>query len=222
MTKRQRCEDWWPLLVADVSNDGFVHPHLEFSTSNRTLSVSQKIAKGEEVLRVPIGHFMTKDCALAICRPWLEEVLGKHEENIRWKNSTTDLAIAVGMASVSPESFLYLHSLPDPSSFDALPRRWPEDKIQSLLAGTSLLKHVLAAKTAALEDYELLLQRYREYQKKNNLNADASSFPSFQTFSNMLSAVSSRAFQIGQDNEEIAIVPLLDLGNHTRGSTSKL
>jgi hypothetical protein len=227
MMKRQRCDypAWWSLLRDDVvSNGGFVHPHLEFSETNRSLTAKQKILKGEVVLRIPTKNFMTKDRAFSMCHPWLEDIITAGGTNVTWKNSTADLAIAIALASCSsPDSYMYLHSLPESSSFDALPRRWSEKDIQNLLTGTSLLRHVISAKTGAMEDYRLLLERYRKHQMNTNKNENASSFPSFEKFSDMLAAVTSRAFQIGTTDEDIAIVPILDLGNHTRGkSTSKL
>jgi hypothetical protein len=86
------------------------------------------------------------------------------------------------------------------------------------------LRHVISAKSGVVEDYKLLLQRYRSHQLNGDTNENpSSSFPSFEKFSDMLAAVTSRAFQIGTTEEEIGIVPMLDLGNHTRGNcTSKL
>jgi len=227
MTKRQRCDypEWWSLLRDDVaSNGGFVHHDLEFSAANRTLSVKKKVLKGEVVLRIPTENCMTKDRALSMCHPWLEDIITAESTSVKLRNSTADLAIAIAMASCrSPDSYLYLHSLPESSSFDALPRRWSDQDMRNLLAGTSLLRHVILAKTGVIEDYELLLKRYHEYQMNANENENASSFPSFEKFSDMLAAVTSRAFQIGNTDAEIAIVPLLDLGNHSRGkSTSRL
>ena len=232
MSKRQRSDSpaWWSLLRDDVvsNNGGFVHPDLEFSETNRSLTVQQNVLKGEVVLRIPTKNFMTKDRALSMCHPWLEDLFTTvgGSNVVTWNNSTADLAIAIALASCRfPDSYMYLHSLPESSSFDALPRRWSEKDIRNLLAGTSLLRHVVSAKTGAMEDYKLLLERYRKYQMNTtNKNENASSpFPSFDKFSDMLAAVTSRAFQIGTTDEDIAIVPMLDLGNHTRGeSTSKL
>ena len=229
MTKRQRCDDppWWPLLVDDVvSNGGFVHPDLKFLQANRTLAVTQKVLKGEVVLRIPTKKFMTKDRALSMCHPWLQDIITAEGSSFPWTNSTADIAIAIALAMAScgsSDSYLYLHSLPESSSFDALPRRWSEEDIRKLLCGTSLLRHVISAKTGAIEDYNNLLGRYRVYQIDADKKENTQLFPTFQKFSDMLAAVTSRAFQIGTTDEEIAIVPILDLGNHTRGkTTSKL
>ncbi len=221
MTKRQRCDDpaWWSLLCDDViSNGGFVHPDLEFMETTRTLTASEKVGKDNLLLRIPSKNFMTRDRAISICQPWLKEILATRDTSVKWTNSTADIAIAVAMATCSSDSYLYLHSLPESSSFDALPRRWSDEEIQSLLSGTSLLRHVVSAKAGASEDYKILLEGYRNFQKGNN-NERASHFPSFQKFSDMLAAVTSRAFQIGNTDEEVAIVPILDLGNHTRGKS---
>ena len=226
MTKRSRPDDpsWWPLLRNDVvSNGGFVHPDLKFLEGDRTLIVEKKVLKGQVVLRIPEKNFMTKARALSLCQPWLQDIITGDGPSIQWANSTADIAIAVAMAYCSSsKSYLYLHSLPESSSFDALPRRWSEEDIKNLLSGTSVLRHVMAAKNGAKEDYDNLLGRYQKYQKKANEQKSTASFPTFEEFSNMLGAVTSRAFQIGTTDEEVAIVPILDLGNHTRGkSTSK-
>ncbi len=225
MTKRQRSDDpsWWPLLRDDVvSNEGFVHADLKFLEEDRALTVTQKVLKGEVVLRIPERIFMTKNRALSMCKPWLEEIITNDPPAELWKNSKADIAIAVAMASCrSSDEYLYLHSLPESSTFDALPRRWSEEDMQNLLAGTSLLRHVISAKTGAIEDYNNLLERYQKYLKR--ANKEENTFPSFEKFSDMLAAVTSRAFQIGNTDQDIAIVPMLDLGNHTRGkSMSKL
>lgn len=227
MTKRQRSDDpsWWPLLRDDVvSNGGFVHSDLKFLEEDRALTVTQKVVKDEVVLKIPERIFMTKNRALSMCKPWLEDIITTDAPNGSWKNSTADIAIAIAMASCrSSDEYLYLHSLPESSAFDALPRRWSEEDIQKLLAGTSLLRHVKSAKTGAREDYNNLRQRYQKYLKGANTEENTSSFPSFEKFSDMLAAVTSRAFQIGTTEQDVAIVPMLDLGNHTRGkSTSKL
>jgi hypothetical protein len=48
------------------------------------------------------------------------------------------------------------------------------------------------------------------------------SFPSFETFSDMLTAVSSRAFGIGNhDDISSSMIALLDLCNHSRGKGDK-
>ena len=223
MTKRQRCDDpaWWSLLRDDVvSNGGFVHSDLRFLEETRTLTVSQNVAKGEVVLQIPSKNFMTKNRAVSMCQPWLEDILAADDTSVRWTNSTPDLAIAVAMASCSShDSYLYLHSLPESSSFDALPRRWSDEDIQHLLKGTSLLKHVVSAKAGASEDYRLLQERYRNFLTGANQTESTQPFPSFEKFSDMLAAVTSRAFQIGTTDEEIAIVPILDLGNHSRGKS---
>ena len=224
MTKRARCDNpvWWTILRDDVvSKGGYVHPNLEFSEANRKLHLNQKISKGEIVLRIPSKVFMTRARALAVCHPWLKNIILRDEKNSTWKNSTADLAIAIAMATYSsPDNYPYLHSLPESSSFDALPRRWTESDMRKFLAGTSLLSHAVAAKTSAIEDYKLLRKRFYKQEANRNQTNIVSPFPSFEKFSDMLAAVTSRAFQIGTSDQDIAIVPLLDLGNHTRGKAT--
>mmetsp|Transcript_1791 Transcript_1791/g.3987 ORF Transcript_1791/g.3987 Transcript_1791/m.3987 type:complete len:525 (+) Transcript_1791:230-1804(+) len=227
MTKRKRCE-WWSLLRDDiVMGGGTVHSALEFSEGDRILSVNQKVCKGEIMLRIPAKKMITKNRALSRCQPWLEEIIRQPSDgsnNIIWHNSTADLSIAIALASCqSIDNCLYLHSLPDSSSFDALPRRWSDKDMHELLAGTSLLRRIISDKSGAIKDYEMLLERYQQLEIKRTKDNNASWFPSFDKFSDMLAAVTSRAFQIGNTDEDIALVPLLDLGNHNRGkATSKL
>ena len=225
MTKRQRSDNpsWWALLRDYiVSNGGFVHSDLKFLEEDRALTVAQKVLKGEVVLQIPERIFMTRDRALSMCKPWLENIITNDAPSGLWTNSTADIAIAVAMASCrSSDEYLYLHSLPESSTFDALPRRWSDHDIKKLLTGTSLLKHVISAKKGAINDYNNLLERYQKYLK--GANEAENTFPSFEKFSDMLTAVTSRAFQIGNTDQDVAIVPMLDLGDHTRGkSTSKL
>ena len=144
------------------------------------------------------------------------------------------------MACQSPDNLLYLHSLPESSSFDALPRRWDDIEIQDLLAGTTLLETVKATKRGVFEDYNMMLQQHQNFTEKmkktttdENVNDNndkksngtittnmTASFPSFEKFSDMLAAVTSRAFQIDDSDDDVALVPILDLGNHTRGKTT--
>jgi len=135
------------------------------------------------------------------------------------------------MAFQSSDNLLYLQSLPESSSFDTLPRRWGDTTIRDMLAGTTLLEPVMAAKKGVFEDYNTMLQRYQNFIKKmktiDSLDGDnknngttntALLFPSFEKFSDMLAAVTSRAFQITDD--DVAIIPILDLGNHIRGKAT--
>jgi len=145
------------------------------------------------------------------------------------------------MAFQSSDNLLYLQSLPESSSFDTLPRRWGDTEIREMLAGTTLLGPVMAAKNGVFKDYNMMLQRYQTFiektksidsldgdNKNNGISNTATaattmtpcslSFPSFEKFSDMLAAVTSRAFQITDD--DVAIIPILDLGNHTRGKAT--
>jgi hypothetical protein len=145
------------------------------------------------------------------------------------------------MACQSPDNLLYLHSLPESSSFDALPRRWDDNEIRDMLAGTTLLEHVKATKKGVFEDYNMMLQQHQNFIEKktttdenvddtgdddNDMKPNGTSstnmaaFPSFEIFSDMLAAVTSRAFQIDDSDDDVALVPILDLGNHTRGKAT--
>jgi len=184
------------------------------------LYTREKLIEGEVVLRIPAKSFVTKDRALSMCQPWLEEII--KQPQVGWNNSPADLTIAVALASCqSFDRCLYLHSLPDPSSFDSLPRRWPDEDIHNLLAGTSLLKRIVSDKKGVIQDYRMLSEEYQKLKVEERTESNAPSFPPFEKFSDMLAAVTSRAFQIGSTDDDIAIVPMLDLGNHTRGKSTK-
>ena len=115
------------------------------------------------------------------------------------------------MASQRPETLPYLKTLPDPDSFDSLPRRWAESKIDELLRGSPLLNRARAAKEGVCKDYDAIKEAWNKTQEQK------CAFPSFQEFSNMLAAVSSRAFGFGDSDEGVVMIPILDLCDHSRG-----
>mmetsp|Transcript_12788 Transcript_12788/g.14891 ORF Transcript_12788/g.14891 Transcript_12788/m.14891 type:complete len:551 (+) Transcript_12788:62-1714(+) len=111
----------------------------------------------------------------------------------------------------------YLATLPDYESYDNLPRRWTEERLRQYLSGTMLLERIQREKSGLKNDYDLLFHAAQKHET-DNLSKLLLPFPSFDLFDQMLSAVASRAFDsLGDDNLE-AMVPLLDLFNHKRGT----
>jgi hypothetical protein len=226
MTKRQRCEvpTWWAAICDEIrSTGGQIHDSLHFDESNRVLTLMNNVAVGSVLMSIPRKGLITKDRAVRLC-PWLETNATNHISIMRGlANSIADLWIAVALASESPDNLLYLQSLPEPSSFDALPRRWSDDHLDDLLGGTSLLERAKAAKRDLVSDYSLLKTMFGHTASDSveERGREQKSFPSFERFSVMLAAVSSRAFQVGETDQDVAIVPLLDLCDHARGVDSK-
>lgn len=235
--KRQRCEvpTWWTAISDEIhSTGGHIHGGLNFDEENRALTLTEKVDAGSVLMSIPRKNMITKDRAVLLC-PWLESKGPvEHSPIIQGlKNSIADLWIAMAMASESPDNLLFLQSLPERSSFDALPRRWSNNDLQDLLGGTSLLDRAKAAKRDLVTDYSLLKTMFESTvldvveQGQDGTSAIIgsqrvqTSFPPFETFSDMLAAVSSRAFQVGVTDQDVAIVPLLDLCDHARGLDSK-
>lgn len=176
----------------------------------------------EDKIATTKGFYSTKqDLAIALCLAHLQEASSTTSST----STTTD----------DKHDFqLYLNTLPERSTFDKLPRRWPENQLQLWLQGSPLLARVQQQKQGIQRDYDLIRDKWMELFN----NHKGEKFPSFDTFSDMLAAVSSRAFagfggnhkdNNNTDDDEndkddldknIAMVPLLDLCNHCRGEAN--
>ena len=196
------------------------------------------IDKDTILFRIPYPSFISKQRAMDLC-PWLEQLekeVNKNnddnddddddDESIKFHNSFTDIVLAIAMASQSPDKLLYLQTLPQSSSFDALPWRWSDSDIDALLGGTSISERVKVKKVSLKEDYNKLKKfffrwiRPKTDQSQQEPNEIPISFPSYDKFNDMFAAVSSRAFQISEQQDDIALVPILDLCNHCRGKSN--
>lgn len=114
---------------------------------------------------------------------------------------------------------LYLATLPENDSYDNLPRRWSDEKLNRLLGGTSALSRARAEKKGLGNDYDILLEAYTSLVATDRPESSLPDhrFPPLERFDQMLAAVGSRAFQsLGQDGID-AMIPLLDLLDHKRG-----
>ena len=106
----------------------------------------------------------------------------------------------------------YLNTLPDSASFHFLPRHWSDEERDNLLPGSSLLDRFKKACSGARDDFD-------HVQKALN-----NPMLILSTFDYMLATVTSRAFAgLGATSrdQDIAMVPLLDLCNHRRGNITK-
>ena len=209
MTKRQRTDtpSWWKTLVTEIiSHGGFVHPNLEFSLTDRRLITNTMIENDQVVLHIPRVNLVCleneKDRT-----PWLKEMQTTIDPD-KFYFPWTDALTAWLLSTNTKENQMYLETLPNPSAWDALPRRWSKDDICKYLTGSPLLIRVLKSKEGVASDYRLLCQAFKGEEK-----------PSLETFSTMLCAVTSRAFD--DSNGKIVMVPILDLCNHARGKKEK-
>jgi hypothetical protein len=219
MGKRQREDNpsWWSVVVDEIrSSGGFVHSSLRFFESGRALSANTKIEPDTLVLRIPSTSLVSKQRALALdpCLRRIQEKLIPSELHTPF----SDVIIALAMATQTPSTLPYLNTLPHSSAFDALPRRWPDSQIEELLKGSPLLKRTKKTKQGVRKDYDLVHKAWMEELKEEAENKTTTSFPSFQNFSDMLAAVSSRAFGIGDSEGDVAMAPILDLCDHCRGN----
>ncbi|KAG7359932.1 SET methyltransferase domain containing protein [Nitzschia inconspicua] len=203
---------WWYQISDEIrSQGGHVADCLEFDDTRREIVINHTVKPETLLFEIPATSMISKEKALKLC-PWLKDV--KESDAVKFNNSTTDLILATAMAAFP--GLLYLQTLPESASFDALPRRWHDNVVRDLLGSTSIYGHVQAAKSGTKQDYERLKGIFQ-----NQHQGSSSSFPSFPKFDDMLAAVTSRAFQIGNIERDVALVPLLDLCNHSRGKDMK-
>ena len=190
-------------------------------TENRELVVSKSVPKAEVLLEIPIKCLVSKETALST-------VAGERFSSIiesracKFHNAAQDLLIAMCLASKKDPQVTalfghYLETLPASSSYDMLPRRWNDSELTSLLSGTCLLDRVRKSRDGAKNDYNEIHKSWNE-----EFDSDES-FPSFADFDDMLAAVTSRAFagMGGSRDQDIAMIPVLDLCNHHRGNVTK-
>ncbi len=126
----------------------------------------------------------------------------------------------------------YLATLPQgKESFADLPRKWSHDKLHLLLGGTSVIPYIHKQQIGIQRDYDLYCESYLKLRRQHGssmtstamdqlLSSSFFTFPPFEEFDRMLAAVNSRAFHgLGEDGVD-AMIPLLDLMNHKRGSST--
>lgn len=224
------------------SNGGTVHPALTFSSIDRSVQISvehteqstdkdSSIPAGTVLMRIPSSCLLTVDAVSSTSYgKTLVDVIQNISSSsaIPLHNDASDLILAAYMAhvpSTSPADDLtsghgaYLATLPPPSSYNSIPRRWDDEQLESLLGGTSLLAHVRKEQAALKSDYAVISTAWGK--KHANGGISASEFPSFDQFDDMFSAVSSRGFAGLGSNDGDAMVPLLDLLDHRRGIDAK-
>jgi hypothetical protein len=218
MGKRNRdgCPKWWKEIEDEIhSKDGHIHSSVKFCANSRQLMVGDVIDEGTVLLKIPSECLVSKQWATRLI-PGLQKL----EEKLTAQqlfSSPTDVLIALSLATTKDFSLLpYLHTLPDRTTFDSLPRRWNDTQIEKLLEGSPLVERIRAAKNGVAHDYEIVKQAWEDCE-----GDPTTSFPSLGGYSDMLAAVSSRAFMVRDSEEDVAMVPVLDLCDHYRGQGSK-
>jgi hypothetical protein len=216
--KRKRPSEWWE-KASTWSRDcgGVVHSAISVS-EDRELFLQEGVAKDTILLEIPLSCLPSCDSIqstdvgkkLGDCIASLSEELFNEEQ---------DLLLALLLAHQKEYGWEgrcdyrpYLGTLPSASAFDFLPRRW-SDENKRLLQGSSLLQRVEKASAGLSRDYQLLSEKW-----------SGTGFPSLETFDVMLAAVTSRAFAgmgASRNDQDISMVPLVDLCNHRRGSVKK-
>ena len=218
------------------SNGGTVHPALTFSATDRSVQVSNHgegstIPAGTVLMLIPSPCLLTVDAvSYTTYGKKLVDLIQSisSSSDISLDNDASDLILALYLARMASSAdnsanahAAYLATLPPPSSYDNIPRRWDDKQLESLLGGTSLLTHVRTEQRALKSDYAIISTAWRK--KYTDGDISSSKIPSYDQFDEMFAAVSSRGFAgLGaNDGQSDAMVPLLDLLDHRRGTDAK-
>lgn len=218
MSKRSRDDneislpEWWTLAINWIQSSGGTIDSSLILTENRDVLTTLPVKKGQVLMDIPSSCLVSKDNILLTETGKLLESAFK-DESVVFSNQRRDLLIAMGLANRGAPFQQYRDTLPASSDFDMLPRRWNDTDLQELLTGSCLLERVTKSRQETREDYDTI----------RSTLPDMKAFPSFSEFDDMLAAVSSRAFagMGGPREEDVAMVPLLDLCNHRRGNVTK-
>ena len=225
----------WKDAVAYIqSNGGTVHPALIFSSDRSVQTQAQTKDGGRENSAIPAGTMLIRipsSCLLTVdtvsSTPFGKKLVNKIQSiSGALQNDKSDLILALYLAHISSAKDIrsdhaaYLATLPPPTSYNNIPRRWDDTQLESLLGGTSLLTHVRKEQLNLKSDYKSISSAWNE---KDGKDESVAKLPSFEQFDDMFAAVSSRGFAgLGSDDgQSDAMVPLLDLLDHRRGTDAK-
>jgi hypothetical protein len=153
--------------------------------------------------------------ALFLCR-----LYSKQQESTNTNENNTNNSSGLRNTYLS-----YLQTLPLNESYNNLPRRWDSEDLTGLLAGTSLRTRVQKEQTGLKSDYEKIVDSWttKNANEESSTNAHQSP-PAYDLFDQCIATVSSRCFgELGGREKDAspsldAMVPILDLLNHKRGS----
>lgn len=222
MSKRSRDDTamtspaWWSSTVDWIrSSGGTIHSSIIVVAENRDVFATKRVPKDEVLMEIPSACLVSQETVLSTeTGKLLESII--NDESLTFYNQRQDLLIAMCLAS-SEQFKQYLNTLPPSSDYDMLPRRWKDSELQKNLMGSCLLDRVMMSRAETRKDYDKIQTAWSKKSK------DLEALPSFSDFDDMLAAVTSRAFagMGGTRDEDIAMVPLLDLCNHHRGDLTK-
>ena len=148
----------------------------------------------------------SQDVVLALYLAYLRQQLDEHNKHTNKNMSCDD--------SSKPWLFYqpYLATLPSSSECN-LPHQWSTSTIKYRLQGTSLYNRMLKEKAGIEKEYNAVKSAWNNTNNRNTI-----SFPSFQHYDTMMALLTSRGFAGLGDDSVDAMIPLLDLLNHVRGS----
>jgi hypothetical protein len=200
---------WWSRLCDEFrAEGGHVAEHVvQFDRTTRELRAGSLVLPDSILLQIPLTCMVTQESALQHY-PWLSCILEK--EDIDFYHSKVDIMIAMFLAiGITITADLpYLQCLPNPSTLDALPRRWDEDDLKKLLGYTSIYQRVVAARVGTRRDYNMiksLVPSTGTGQSPSQQSQQPTVLPSYPVFDDMLAVVTSRAFQIGESTVALVV-----------------
>lgn len=209
------CPSWWNSTAEWIQQNGGTIDSSLILTNDRNVVTTTKVARNKVVMTIAPSCLVSRENILSKTQHGkvLDNIIT--DASVEFYNGRIDLLIAVSLAMKDDCFRHYLDTLPESSQYDMLPRRWSDNELKQFLTGSSLLDRVTTSRQETKRDYEKLKSAWDD--KSNS----AIPFPSYSDFDDMLAAVTSRAFaEMGGDGGD-AMVPLLDLCNHTRGDVKK-
>ena len=231
-THSTAAKGWTAVTAWITENGGTVHPALRYT--NRTLSTSVALPINTVLLSLPA------QCKLSIANASTPQLNTIMQDDHRFHTLQTDvhLACCVTMlltgtsTNLASTSFFapYAASLPLNTAHNTVLRRWSDAELSRLLQGSPLAARAKSDRQGVLNDYQKLTQLWRNV-------------PSFEVYDRALAIVSSRAFaemavlpnlgtsSVSSDSSSSsssssskrsptkvdAMLPFVDLMNHTRG-----
>ena len=226
--KRRRAGDnedaskaWGNIVKYICLSDGMVHSSLTFSSLDRSVRTTSDVSVGCTLMQIPSSCLLSGTSESLTTTEYGRQLTSTVDLAAQYHlhNDPTDLKLALFMAhaahsNINPAISAYLATLPQPKSYNGIPRRWSDEQLSSLLGGTSLFHRVKIDQKNLKNDYDAVSATWKD---------ETITLPTFQQFDDMFSAVSSRGFAgLGSDDgKSDAMVPLLDLLNHRRGIGGK-
>ena len=207
------------------TNGGFVHPAVHMDPELRTLSTHACIPKDAILFSIP------SSCTLTIAErdnTELTEMMHFASSYYKFDSPQPDVHLACAFAtefeSKSTSFAPYFALLPPNTEHDSLLRRWSDSELDTLLPHSPLHQRALAQQEGMQSDHATICQLIMSSRQSSSHKPEYKQtclLPSLASYDHALAVVTSRAFSGMSADGYDALVPLLDLLNHTRGSSSK-